>query len=603
MLSLTNVLRARALSIVLPLVIGLCALPCARALAAPGDLLILTTATADTQNVLEAIQQASGEATQDLRATLSATTDVVNTQTFTPEVVVQITQECPSGDSVCIQHAAASLTVSAIQAVTASASDLLTVSQQAVSGDQSVTLTGSALTSVIAEQTLAPRIVLDVSQDCATGLGACVQSALPVISVLAQQIIDASATNVVDVTQEMTSGDSQNADITVEASTEVLARQIVTPTALVTLVQTCKVNTGLCIQSARSLMEVLAEQVVHAQSTNEISLEQTGATNQEAVVASGTHTVIEGLQEVLASTTIVVEQQCDVTQGLCIQSYNGRQTFVFTDGETVETGDYVGVLDEHALDETFDRTTVAMVAMGTCPSGEGSCPRVQRLIDWLFGPEPSLPAPSAPSADRQGHSMKRGHETNVMNGIIRFAASRNRQGYLPSPAFGGGDAVLDEYALSVVCSVRSRIADAEDRDALSAWAATEIADATGADEAAVAGALEDASMCPEAEILVKAPRTIQLVAFPIDEQGPVSSNDLWNACIRGEYVSYPDILSNQDRDPHTNRPRSCGDYHMKDEWTHPDLGIRFTWDPTKNLLVLPSGYLAMTLDREIAMAP
>jgi len=72
------------------------------------------------------------------------------------------------------------------------------------------------------------------------------------------------------------------------------------------------------------------------------------------------------------------------------------------------------------------------------------------------------------------------------------------------------------------------------------------------------------------------------ILFPTDDLGvPVSSNMVWNACIRN--VTLLD---------ETGQPLSCGRYHDQFTWMHPDLGMSFIWNTsvTPPLLKLPGGY-------------
>src|SRR3989338_6018708 len=77
-----------------------------------------------------------------------------------------------------------------------------------------------------------------------------------------------------------------------------------------------------------------------------------------------------------------------------------------------------------------------------------------------------------------------------------------------------------------------------------------------------------------------------LQEFPVDHLGvPLSTNDIWNACIRNLTVLDAE-----------GKPYSCDRYHEDTLWTHPDLGITFAWNTrvTPPLLQLPEGYVAVT---------
>jgi hypothetical protein len=73
----------------------------------------------------------------------------------------------------------------------------------------------------------------------------------------------------------------------------------------------------------------------------------------------------------------------------------------------------------------------------------------------------------------------------------------------------------------------------------------------------------------------------------VDAQGvPVSSNPVWNNCIRN-IPTFDD----------TGKPLSCDRYHAGFVWEHPDLLISFTWNThlSPPLLLLPAGYVATVM--------
>lgn len=64
------------------------------------------------------------------------------------------------------------------------------------------------------------------------------------------------------------------------------------------------------------------------------------------------------------------------------------------------------------------------------------------------------------------------------------------------------------------------------------------------------------------------PKEWQPVSITVDPYGiPVSSNHVWNACIR-EYQLFP---------AGEVRPLSCRKYHDDHTWEHPDTGVSFKW--------------------------
>ncbi len=70
--------------------------------------------------------------------------------------------------------------------------------------------------------------------------------------------------------------------------------------------------------------------------------------------------------------------------------------------------------------------------------------------------------------------------------------------------------------------------------------------------------------------------------FLVNERGqPISTNAVWNSCIRGE----PMMLGDE--------PVNCSRYHTDSVWEHPDLHISFIYKPNHEppLLTLPEGYI------------
>ncbi|MBM3231535.1 hypothetical protein FJZ28_04405, partial [Candidatus Peregrinibacteria bacterium] len=79
-------------------------------------------------------------------------------------------------------------------------------------------------------------------------------------------------------------------------------------------------------------------------------------------------------------------------------------------------------------------------------------------------------------------------------------------------------------------------------------------------------------------------------AIPVDAFGvPVSTSDVWNACIRRE----------QPLDE-SGAPMSCSRYHDKTLWMHPDLQVQIDWDDERNpKLIVPEGYyIEMLIEEE-----
>jgi hypothetical protein len=76
------------------------------------------------------------------------------------------------------------------------------------------------------------------------------------------------------------------------------------------------------------------------------------------------------------------------------------------------------------------------------------------------------------------------------------------------------------------------------------------------------------------------------IVFPVDGRGaPLSSDEMWNQCIRGR----------QPRDAEGS-PYDCSPHHDGTLWQHPDLNVSFTWNEAvvPPLLQLPDGYQAVS---------
>ncbi|HLD71433.1 MAG TPA: hypothetical protein VI873_02355, partial [Candidatus Peribacteraceae bacterium] len=86
---------------------------------------------------------------------------------------------------------------------------------------------------------------------------------------------------------------------------------------------------------------------------------------------------------------------------------------------------------------------------------------------------------------------------------------------------------------------------------------------------------------------------IKETGFLIDDEGfPVSSNETWNACIRGR-VSLHQLRSNSDTDE-DGLAKDCGAYHTGSQWRHPDLHIFFGFNRHTKSVSLPEGYFLYT---------
>lgn len=561
--------------------------------------------TATSGNEIDVLQVSGSGAQQNVNVTGSAATVVTSDQTVNPLTVIDIQQNCAPTDTVCIEHAAPVSVTAALQQVTASSANVVNAAQISGSGSvQNANMNLDAGTDVTATQTVTPQTIVNIFQDCTLITGVCVQRALPEVLTLASQIIAATAMNELNLLQQSSSGAVQNALVDAEANVAVTAEQFVSPRNFLLLAQTCAIDVGLCIQRAIPIIQTAAQQVVNAAAQNNINLAQiaTGSGSgsvQNADVDVAANTDVTSTQTVTARNTIVTKQECAVKKGLCLQlDANNMPIYVFSDGETVSSGSYMGTWDDTALDTGVNRQSVSNVAKGICEDGK-NCSKLQQLLVWLFGPE-AVPQEQQQTVtgnnrpDIAGVSAgHRGHGTNRIAAAIRsITVAFNAE---VSPGAFGGDvrsAASDEQ-LKAVCSVRRALSTTEN-EVLLAWSAQVLAERIGLSKEVTLSLLENDDLCTPL-VTASAQQKVALATptfFPVDDEGPLSSNALWNKCIRGNEVTLEDIRSNPDTDE-AGRPNSCGTYHTGTSWYHPDLDIYFTWNRQSGELEIPEGYIAI----------
>lgn len=557
-----------------------------------------TTIEADSTADTHVDTTASGSAVQETGIEGEAGIIVESEQSLDTHDEVEIDQECgsASGTGLCYSDASPTVRNVATQVIDVSAENDMSITQTAGSGaTQGATATGTALADVTATQTVTTDVIVDIFQDCSMQTGVCVQRALPEVLTLATQVIAASAVNNLAIEQEAGSGSVQDADADLLAQVNVTAEQFVSPRTFLSLTQLCAIDVGMCIQRALPVVQDAVQQVIDAQAHNntDIAQEAGGNSSQTATVVSDASTNVTAVTDVDARTTIEMIQRCGVGKGLCLTVDGaGNPAYVFSDGETTTSGQYTGTLDESILADEYSRRTVGTVASGIC-GGASSCSMVEQLLFWLFGPEPQ-PETAGPSFAREGNGgsyARRGHETNVLGGSIRFLAQRMEEdeSFAP-PAFGGSDDALAPAQRALVCSMRTRLLKQESAsEGLWDWTADEIARLTGLSADAAAGLLRDESVCPRENVAAAKP-ALNVTFFPVSHDGPVSGNAFWNACVRGEHVTLEQVRTNPDRDE-DGLPRTCGSYHTGNSWYHPELNIHFTWDRATGYLQLPEGYV------------
>lgn len=553
----------------------------------------ITTALSST--TLQIMQESDAAALQQAAMNGIANTVVDSVQTVQTNMEKIIDQSCTaaSGSGLCFEEAAPLVLTDAVQNIDALAQNLLIIQQEGGSGSvQSATVSGAASAAVTADQIVSADVIIDIFQECSKQTGVCVQRAMPDVLTRAVQLIAANALNELDIMQETESGSVQQASADLVADVLVDAEQLVNTRAFIRLRQLCAIDIGLCIQRAVPIVESAVQQVIDAQSENTASIIQDGAEQQIAVADSASTTRIATQQTVNTMLTLDMMQQCGVRQGLCLRvDARGNPAYIFSDGMTTAFGLFTGAFDETPLQTEYSRRTVAQTIGGICGEA-GTCSMVDRLLVWLFGPEPVSEAADTSTPEKEQHTShnasRRGHMTNVLGASVRFFALRNDT---VAPAAFGGSEVLDVSAYrTLLCSTRKQLLQEDREDAVWQWTAQQLSTETGLASDAIMTALHDASLCPE-EKVVQAP-ALSLVQFPIAQDGPISSNALWNSCIRGAHITLEDIRANLDRNE-DNLPRTCGSYHTGNSWYHPDLHVFFEWDRHTGQLNVPEGYVPM----------
>ncbi len=551
----------------------------------------------DATTTTEAEQKAGSDVEEYLNITGESTVDIDVDQTFDGHQDVDIHQtECMggSGNQLCMQDASPTITTEVTQTIQGHAGNDITTNQEAGTGStQLLDVDLDATVDITATQTVTTETIIDIFQECDIYKGVCVQRALPEVLTLASQLIAASALNTLTSTQEAGTGSVQDVNADLVADVNVSAQQYISPRTFLNLTQICTMDIGMCIQRALPVVRTVVQQVIDAQAWNETDIVQTGGDAQGVALDTDTDTDVTATIEVDEQNTFALLQDCQIKQGLCLHvDENGAPRYVFSDGETVTRGAYVGNLDETPMQAEYSRATVGKAASGIC-GGAATCVMVQQLLLWLFGPETVEPTAtaSAGGSDEEGSSnaSHRGNDTNILGATMDFLiAQADEFSAVPDAAFGGKIMQPAEEHYDIFCSMRKKLMKKEYGEGVWAWTAAQLANETGVNKEDILIFLRDPAVCPQP--VVEKEETTVINFFPVAEDGPISGNALWNDCIRGNMVTLEDIKANSDRNE-DNIPRTCASYHTNDFWTHPDLGIQFRWSRFTKELILPEGYV------------
>ncbi|MDD5055954.1 MAG: hypothetical protein PHZ00_06860 [Candidatus Peribacteraceae bacterium] len=197
---------------------------------------------------------------------------------------------------------------------------------------------------------------------------------------------------------------------------------------------------------------------------------------------------------------------------------------------------------------------------------------------------------------RARERRRQGSEVMQVQSAARFLWSRSG---MPQAGEGG---VFPVQAEQLICALRRSLP--HDRGGeFASQISTILGDIVGLSAKDVRIALTDHTFCREKQA-AGGVATEPLRIIHLDRSGtPISSNPVWNACIRGQGITAALIKSNTDkalyRSGHqrTEIPWSCRDYHKGpiDVWTHPDFpGLSIVLDDRGRLMsALPADYLAV----------
>ena len=195
-----------------------------------------------------------------------------------------------------------------------------------------------------------------------------------------------------------------------------------------------------------------------------------------------------------------------------------------------------------------------------------------------------------------GNGTSRGSGAGMFSAIARFSAMWRGIGATAPGAFGGTiNTPLSTNEIEYICSVQ-RGMKKNSKPGLQSYVAQQMANMMGRDEDFIEEKLTNTSFCESTNMSIRPKkRAVKEVVleFPVDDEGyPISSNPVWNACVRNEGITLALIKSNTDRDDPRDggTPKTCADYHTQSVWRHPDLNMYFSFMRPYKQIILPKGY-------------
>ncbi len=205
---------------------------------------------------------------------------------------------------------------------------------------------------------------------------------------------------------------------------------------------------------------------------------------------------------------------------------------------------------------------------------------------------PPTPVSETTGIDDGRNGGHRGEDSNQLLGKMRAIALRNGLGGDTAPAgFGGtNDVPLSTAELNVLCSVQRTFSSQTPLDLIRLISRT-LAVFMGRDAKFIEEKMFDSATCERINASLKPSATVAEVILkpvPLAIDGyPVSSNQTWNKCVRGQ-ATLEDIRENGDvvvsRMSGKAFAKSCDAYRTSgtNEWTHPD-------DAFLTLTIVPNG--------------
>ena len=159
-------------------------------------------------------------------------------------------------------------------------------------------------------------------------------------------------------------------------------------------------------------------------------------------------------------------------------------------------------------------------------------------------------------------------------------------------AFGGRPgSLLTEEEQNVICGLKKALPSVISSIIMD-WIVAYLSNLVNGNSALIIDELSDPDACKNDPVTPLAQKSTPK-PFAISGDGyPVSSNEIFNTCLRGERLTVAQVRYNPENPDHL----SCGDFtHQKGVWYHPDYHVYFTWDKTTKKLGVPDGFYAYAL--------